>query len=333
MRWILPVRAAAIRVSESSEGRSRRTIALTKVKDPAGRIPTRWSLAVAAAVLIIVGFAPSACAQGDLPQLDTRIELGASVGEQLRAALSEAGAMLPPKVDPPINGLLISLLPGGFRDSCAKALTIPVGRNVFSTVYWSTRILSIGREGRAVSALLAFRCTSRNTNSNTNEPYYDERPAVLQLGVGTASITFIPLAESCSGCPDLYHVEFVDTIPVEHGSLMKLEVVTSSDSPAFTGIDTYDRAALLWVAIPQAHVALQVDSRTEFHSCDDSTEDCSDEVCSAQVRDGRDGVGHVVEIVTVTTCTQDKVARPSETVRYVWEPAAARFEKAATAKP
>jgi len=291
------------------------------------------SLAAAAAVVISAGFAPCAHAQLDLPQLDTRVELGASVGEQLRAALSKAGATTPPKVDPAINSLLISLLPSGLRDSCAKALTIPIGHNVFSTVYWSTRILNTAREGSAVSALLAFRCTSRNTNSNANEPYYDERPAVLQLGEGTASLTFIPLAENCGGCPDLYHLEFVDTIPVEHGSLMKLEVVTSSDSPAFTGTDTYERAALLWVALPRARVALQVYSRTEFHSCDDSTEDCSDQVCSVQVRNDRDGAGHVVEIVAVTTCTRDKVTQPPETVRYVWEPAAARFEKAATVTP
>jgi len=92
-------------------------------------------------------------------------------------------------------------------------------------------------------------------------PYYDERPALLQMDDQAAFLTFIPLAaKGCSQCYDLYRVEFVETLPVEHGELIELRIYTSDNVPNSSAIDHYDREALLWVALPQVHVALQVDS-------------------------------------------------------------------------
>jgi hypothetical protein len=286
-----------------------------------------WRLA---AVLMLAVLALSAYAQEGLPQLDEKIDLSESASKQLRATFSGPESPTALTLSSKTNSLLVGLLPDGFRDSCGKMNEYWGGKQ--NETQWSVRLLNVAHEKTTVRPLLVFRCTSSEVNDATHTPYYDERPALLQMDDQAAFLTFIPLAaKGCSQCYDLYRVEFVETLPVAHGELIELRINTSDDVPNSSAIDHYDREALLWVALPQVHVALQVDSHNESSNCDG--EDCSEQVCASQVRDSRDESGHVAEITNITTCTVDEVEHPAETARYVWKPAAAHFEKTGAAKP
>lgn len=280
-----------------------------------------WSLALASAAVLLAGSPPPLYAQLALPQLDKRIAFDEPATRNLTAAFSaiEAGAALTPAT----NTLLISILPAEFRDACHQMTKFwDPGESS-----WTAKLLNLAREPNNLTALLAYRCAA-----NGLPKYFDERPAVLRIEGPTGSLTFIPLAEPCDNCSDLYSVNFVATLPVDHGSLLKLEVASSSDNPCCGGSDSFSHDTLFWIAMPQAQVALHVDSRTEFDGYDDESEESSQEVCTAEIKEVRDTAGNVAEISAATTCVADKVPqKPPESLRYLWDSATARFQP--TAKP
>jgi hypothetical protein len=176
------------------------------------------------------------------------------------------------------------------------------------------------REAETFSALVAYRCAFRPTPHF--DATFDERPALLVRNGTQASLTLISPYRP-EECCDPHSIEFLKTLPLNHGQLLELgmQIMSHGDGP-----DSSSRYELLWVADPAGSLALKIDSRTEFDGYDADTEESQQIVCDAQARYEKDATGKLTEIVAETTCTQDKVKKPSETVHYVWDAAAAHFK-------
>jgi hypothetical protein len=85
---------------------------------------------------------------------------------------------------------------------------------------------------------------------------------------------------------------------------------------------------LIWIADPAGNVALKVDSRTEFNKYDADTVESPERPCDAQVRYEKDGRGKLSAVVADTACIEDRVRKPSESVRCVWDAPAGRVKGA-----
>jgi hypothetical protein len=126
-------------------------------------------------------------------------------------------------------------------------------------------------------------------------------------------------------CCDPHSVEFLKCLPLTDGQLLELGIQSSSYGD---GADSSSSYELAWVSDPAGNVALKVDSRTECNGYDADTEESHERVFDAQVRYEKDGMGKLTAIVVDTGCIEDKMHKPSETVRYVWDAPAGRFKGA-----
>lgn len=75
------------------------------------------------------------------------------------------------------------------------------------------------------------------------------------------------------------------------------------------------------------NVALKIDSRTEYDGYDADTEQSHESVCDAKVRYDKDETGKLTAIVAYTACTEDKVKKPSQTMRYIWDSKTGHFKE------
>jgi hypothetical protein len=282
------------------------------------RLRCRWFLGIATPGLAWVLLAQLSSAQS-LPQLDQRIEIDAPTAAKLTGALSVSGAGAS-TLSPDIEALLVKLLPASLKDSCKEMMELDgPGRD---QAIWHARPLYVNGRGGAYRAVIAYRCAFR-PNPHFS-PFFDERPALLSLGAGAATLVIIPVDKPCDHCSDLYSTDFAKPHANSHGELTELQVTST---PVGDGPDSFTRTQSVWVDEAQGRVVLRVDSRTESDTYDDETEKGSQSVCDAKMGYERDATGDLSAIVTVTTCTEDNVVKPSETVRYVWDPKAKVFSR------
>lgn len=271
------------------------------------------------AAVAMVGLAVSNDAQGQTVATGQRIEVAQSTAERLSKALPIVGDA-PATLSKDAENLLVHLLPESTRKLCGDLVERwGPGRN---EALLSVRWLHAHRERNQLSALLTYRCAFRSNGHF--DPVFDEWPALL---VGSANRYSLSLISSYKPevCCDPHSVEFLKSLPLTDGQLLELGIQSSSYGD---GADSSSSYELVWVSDPAGNVALKVDSRTEFNGYDADTEESHERVCDAQVRYEKDGMGKLTAIMVDTGCIEDKVKKPSETVRYVWDAPAGRFKGA-----
>ena len=272
--------------------------------------------------------APFAAAQANprvsLPHTDQNIGLDRASVAKLANILAHSDAST---FDPEPRQQLVNLLPPSLRDSCRDFVeTVRAGRGGAD---WTVRLLHALHEGTAFHGILAYHCGA-NTSSDSPD-FSDERLALLTLQGSTGTLTFIPIEDPCDNCSSrVYAVSFLEAFPVAKGQLFELEAIGVPDND---GPDSSSRNERLWVTVPQGRIALQVDSRTEFDGYDDESEASYEKICHAKIQYRKDQTGSLTEILTDTTCTENKVQKPSERVRYAWDSATARFQKTGAERP
>jgi hypothetical protein len=262
------------------------------------------------AVVLVLGMAGESKAQGRGLPAEQRIELSQPTAAKLAKVLpvdGQAAATLTEEG----QRLLVDLLPDSSAKSCGDLVEAwGPGRN---EAILSARLLHVHGDRDNFTVLVAYRCANR-PNPHF-DAVFDERPALLvKTGTGTALTLISPYRPE--ECCDPHSVEFLKTLPLADGELLELGVQSSSYGD---GADSSSLYELVWVADPAGHVALKIDSRTEFNGYDAESEVSSEQICEAKVRYEKDQAGKLSAIMAETKCTEDKVEKPIQTVRYVWD--------------
>jgi hypothetical protein len=275
----------------------------------------RCSKAIRVAAVLMLGLATDIRAQSQGQAPDQPIEVDQSTAERLSKML--AGENRSATLNPDAQRLLTGLLPESNRKLCSDLVEAWGPQR--SEAVLSARLLHAHHEGDTLSVLLAYRCGFRP--SPHFDAAFDERPALLVMsGTGTSLTLIGPYRPQ--DCCHPQAVEFLKTLPVTGGQLLELGVQSMSHGD---GPDSSSQYQLIWITDPAGHLVLKVDSRTEYDGYDADTEESHETVCNAKVRYD-DATGKLTAIVTETVCTQDKVQKPIETVRYVWDASAGRFQ-------
>jgi len=256
-----------------------------------------------------------------LPQLSKEVPVPAKERLVLADVFVRGDATRSPVVTPAAEQALIASLPADFRDACRRMMK-PWGEQSIGTERWNARLLQWNRDADRVFLIVAFRCSSSNSN---NDGYYDERPAVLTLEQSAARLRLIPLAEPCDNCADLYHVEFSQQFSVSGGTLIELASSSSNDSPAVGVVDSCAVGRLHYVLLPEGAPVLAIISRNNSVSHDDVEGDATFH-CEAKLDYRRDSSGRLTEIVPDRACPAGITDKAPQAFRYRWNPSRRTFD-------
>lgn len=277
----------------------------------------RYLKPVAAAVFTL-GWVLGSEAQTQQQPSEQRIELSQATADRL-AAILPLGENASATLGRNAKQLLVDILPESSRKSCGD-LVEAWGRGRNEAVL-SARLLHAHREGDHLSALLAYRCAF--PPNPRFDAVFDERPALLVRNGNRISLILVSPYKP-EECCDPHSVEFLKSLPLTDRQLLELGVRSTSYGD---GADSSSRYELVWIDDPAGNVALKIDSRTEYDGYDADTEQSHESVCDAKVRYDKDETGKLTAIVADTECTEDKVKKPSETVRYIWDSKTGHFKE------
>lgn len=262
--------------------------------------------------------------QLNLPQSTDQVVLPEIPRQILEKALVEGRFDL----NSPSSAEFVKGLPEFFRDACDEVLG-NWGEGARQTARWSVRILVALRTPAGHQALLALRCRSSEPAAME---FYDERPALVSLAGGSATLRFIPLAEECDTCREFFHhVEFSQIVTVRGGILLELRV-NDTHNPCCDGGSEENIERLVLLGVPDGRQALSLDETLKDFSSDDSDEDGGDTnyVCRSKIDYSRDIAGNVESIRSNTRCTNNDVAVPDGKDRtYRWNGSTRRFDEEA----
>lgn len=284
------------------------------------------TLAVAALV-VAFGLGLPAQARVNLPQSTQVVVFSQGASRDLQAQV--AGGVEPgtPQWTATEKTLLTSL-PDDFRAACGEIVT-HWGTIAEGTARWTVRPLQVERTGLTPSLLLAFRCGS--TYPGYAE-YYDERLALLTLDASGGSLRFIPFAKDCDNCSELYHVGFLQELPVDQGFLWELRVASSTDNPCCDGPEQESKESLYYFLFPEGRLVFSLERAHETFSHNDVDGDW-EERCQGQPGYERDPDGYLTAINLETRC---QVTGEPELVlrqRYAWDRAVRRFVAGGSSQP
>ena len=283
---------------------------------------------VAAALLIaalVVG--PSAgLAQEDsgpqLPQSDAEITISASARDVLARTLSAS----PPAITVDAEKALLAHLPENLLRGCPEMIR-HWGEIPENQPRWSVRVLHVERSGEETQAVLAFRCGSTYVEYAND---YDERLAVLTLGPAQARLRFYRVAGPCEECGELYQFELADVFRVEQGALVGVRSTwTNADNPGLGVIEALGGTELHFLLLPEATLALSLDTKFWYSSHDDEAGDAEGE-CEVPYRTIRDAAGRLSEVVPDGACAVTHVFAPKTIRPYRWNAARRAFEASNT---
>jgi hypothetical protein len=249
---------------------------------------------------------------------DQRIKVAQSTAQRL-SKLLQAADQPSAALNTETERLLLDLLPESNRKLCGDLVEAWGPQRGEAVV--SARLLHAHHEEDQLSVLMAFRCAFRPTPHF--DAAFDERPVLLVMS-GTETWLTLIAPYRPQDCCDPQSVEFRKALPLTSGELLELGIQSLSHGD---GPGSSSRYELVWVADPAGHLALKVDSRTEYDGYDADTEESHENVCDAKVRYENDATGKLTAIVSETACTEDKVRKPSETVRYVWDRSTETFRQ------
>jgi hypothetical protein len=278
----------------------------------------KYSGAIHIVALVMLGLGADIRAQTQSHAPDQRIKVPQSTAERL-SKLLQAVDQPSAALNTDTERLLLDVLPESNRKLCGDLVEAWGPQR--SEAVASARLLRAHREGDKLSVLLAYRCAFR-PNPHFDAAF-DERPALLVVsGTGTWLTLIAPYRPQ--DCCDPQSVEFRKALPLATGQLLELGIQSLSHGD---GPDSSSRYELVWIADPAGHMALKVDSRTEYDGYDADTEESHESICDAKVRYENDATGKLTAIVSETVCTEDKVQKPSETVQYVWDGSTETFRQ------
>jgi hypothetical protein len=204
------------------------------------------------------------------------------------------------------------------------------GQAASEAAHWTVRVLHSFPNGAERAMILALRCSSSAVDNA-----YDERPAIVSLSPGSATLTLVPLADDCSNCSELYGVEFSQTFPAEGAKLVELSITYSSENPCCGGPDSKDGNRRMILAFPLAQpaseskLALTLDELADWFSGDATDANGgTNGVCRTQFSYPRDPAGNVNAISADTHCTENGKPTPDgKKSTYRWNPQGLRFEE------
>lgn len=295
-----------------------------------GRGPSRFSLRAVylCTAAIWLGLAPAASARVNLPQPARTIPVSEQARQTLETALAEADAPPAQTLPPGVERLLIDFLPEEFRAACAEMI-MHWGTIAEGTARWSARALYRLQEADALTLLLAYRCGSSYPGY---ADYYDERLAVLTLEPGGGRLRLLPVAEDCSNCSDLYHLEFSQTFPLARGGLVELVATNSSDNPCCDGPTAWNVERRLFLLLPEEELILSLEREREEYYHDDVDGDL-EVTCASQIDYHREPTGRLSEVTAETECRENGQPAAGQSLRYCWSADARRFEAVSPVQP
>ena len=259
----------------------------------------------------------------DLPQSDEHVVLLPAARTALEAALSGASGNSPVVLTDESATALMESLGDEYRNSCGGLVWVwgPTARD---TAKWTVRVLYSWRRPEGTEAVLALRCAAQG-----QEPYYDERPAVVSLTSGSAALQLVPLAKGESNDSTLFRLEFSQAFTAVGARLVELNVYHSSDNPCCGGPDSESGNRLLTLDLANGKQVLAVDQMTETDDDDDSVEDGDTHtVCEAKMSYVNDGAGNVDSISAETHCKEnDKPLPDVKRQTFRWNPEAHQFDQ------
>jgi hypothetical protein len=277
----------------------------------------KCSGAIHVLAVVMLGLGAYIRAQTQSPAPDQRIKVAQPTADRL-SKLLQAVDQPSAGLDTDTERLLLNLLPESNRKLCGDLVEAWGPQR--SDAVLSARLLHAHHEGDRLSVLLAYRCAFR-PNPHFDAAF-DERLALLVMsGTGTSLTLIAPYRPQ--DCCNPQSVEFRKALPLTSGELLELGIQSLSHGD---GPDSSSRYELVWID-PAGHLVLKVDSRTEYDGYDADTEESHESVCDTKVRYENDATGELTAIVSQTSCTEDKVQKPSKTVRYIWDRSTETFRQ------
>jgi hypothetical protein len=255
-----------------------------------------------------------AAAQLNLPQFDASAEFPEETRTTLEPLLRRAAAEGTAVLSLEAERQVIGLLPAELRDACPRMIS-HWGEVAQGTARWSLRVLQWRPSPDALAALLAFRCGSSLPDY---AEAYDERLGLLRFTLDTAQMKLIPIAEDCDNCSDLFRLEFSRAFPLPEGELAELAVTASSENPCCGGPSAWREERLLYVALPEASVALSVVRQSERYEHDDVEGDW-EEICGSHVMDTTVDE-RLIDLTLHTTCRINGEKSKQEVQSHRWNP-------------
>lgn len=252
-----------------------------------------------------------------LPQSDAEIAMAASAREVLGRTFSAT----PPAITADAEQALLAHLPESLLRGCLEMIR-HWGEIPENQPRWSVRVLHVERAGDETQAVLAFRCGSTYVEYAND---YDERLAVLTLGPTQARLRFYRVAGPCEDCGELYQFELVEVFRVEQGVLVGVRSTwTNADNPGLGVIEALGGTKLHFLLLPEATLALSLDTKLWYSSHDDEAGDTEGK-CEVPYRTVRDPAGRLAEVVPDGTCAVTHVFAPKAMRSYRWDPAHRMF--------
>jgi hypothetical protein len=285
-------------------------------------------LSICIVALWLIALVPDASARANLPQPDHRIPISGQVRDSLAVSLAEADTGRAGALPSGVEKLLIDLLPEAFRMACGEMVehwgTIAEG-----TARWWVRELYRLQEAESLTLLVAYRCGSTWPDY---AQFYDERLAVLTLEPSGDRLRLVPVAEDCSNCSDLYHLELSQTFPLPQGRLVELVATNSSDNPCCDGPTAWNVERRLLLLLPETELALSLERVREDYYHDDVEGD-TEVTCTSQIDYRRDPTGCLTEVLSETTCQDDGEPAAGRSAHYRWNAGSRRFEAVEPVQP
>jgi len=264
----------------------------------------------------------------NLPQPAHTIPVPEQARQILEAALGEVDAAPTQAFPPGVERLLLDLLPEGFRAVCTEMI-MHWGTIAEGTAGWSARPLYQLQEAESHALVVAFRCGSSYPGY---ADYYDERLAVLTLEPGAGHLRLLPVAEDCSNCSDLYHLEFSQTFPLAQGELVELVATNSNENPCCDGPTAWSVERRLFLLLPEQELILSLERDREEYYHDDVDGDL-EVTCASQIDYHRDPASRLSEVAAETECREDGEPAAGKSFRYRWNAGTRRFEAISPVQP
>jgi hypothetical protein len=254
-----------------------------------------------------------------LPQSEEETPVGVFARELFSRALSAA----PPAVTPEVQRALLEHLPENLARGCREMIRT-WGEIPENQPRWSVRVLHVEGAGEEMQAVLAFRCGSTYAEYEND---FDERLAVLTLAPARASLKFLRVAGPCEECGELYRFELPDVFRVEQGTFVVVRCTwTNAENPGLGVIEALGGTGLHFLLLPEATLALSIETSFWYSSHDDEAGDSKGE-CHVSYRTVRGAAGRLSEVVPEGDCELlDHVFAPKRIRAHRWIPDRRLFE-------
>ncbi len=253
----------------------------------------------------------------DLPQVSQTFILEKDTAASLREYFAESPVReLPPAQ---IQKNFVESLPNDFRKSCGELLESWRSEGAH-TAQWSVRVLS----HESNQAWLAFRCSSRAAELRE---YYDERLGLILIDAG--KLRLFALGPNADYDDTLYHIEFAERFAIEGATATVFRVASSNDNPAVGVINLLAEERLVVFADTPAgfHEILSMQTARNENDHDDVDGDYVT-AYNADLKMERDSRDRVIAFAVRFSETATGKPKRSGVLRYTWNRASHRFEKA-----